>query len=159
MGRDRQRRRGVPALPDAARPAGKVPRRLRVEREVMVELAAALRTLRDPRLQHVGVTRVELTGDLRFARVYVRNSYGAADEAEQTAIMRAAEAASGRLRRHVGQALALRYAPELRFMYDAGPDAAHRVEELLSEIQADAATPDEEVGCDDEEAGTDEDRR
>jgi ribosome-binding factor A len=43
-------------------------------------------------------------------------------------------AAAGVLRREVGQALGLRYAPELRFVYDEGLDASLRIESLLAEI-------------------------
>ena len=44
--------------------------------------------------------------------------------------------ASGMLRREVTQRLGLRYAPELRFLYDEGLDRSLRVEELLAEIEA-----------------------
>lgn len=131
-------------MTDAARPATKVPRRLRVESDLMSELSAALQRLHDPRLQATGITRVRLTDDLRFARVYVRLSYGADGAEQRRDLMRAITAAAGRLRRHVGQRLALRYTPELRFVYDEGPDAAWRVDQLLAEINAEQpATADD----------------
>ena len=46
------------------------------------------------------------------------------------------ELVSGRLRKEVARAVALRRAPELRFIYDAGQDSALRVEEILREIRA-----------------------
>jgi ribosome-binding factor A len=159
MGRDRQRRRGASVLTDAARPSSKVPRRLRVERDLMTELSAALQRLHDPRTQGAGLTRVQLTDDLRYARVYVRLSYGADDSAKRTELIRAMDAAAGRLRRHVGRRLALRYTPELRFFYDEGPDAASRVDELLSEIRAENPPPvDVDEGDDsDPESGPESD--
>jgi len=131
--RDRDRvAQGV--LPELGRPASKVPRRVRVEAELQQELSAALRRLQDPRLEATTVTRVEMSDDLRFARVFVRLLYGDDGGVARTELMRALGAAGGRLRSHVGHAIKLRYTPELRFMYDQGPDAAQRVEELLAEI-------------------------
>jgi ribosome-binding factor A len=121
-------------LPELGRPASKVPRRVRVEAELHQELSSALRKLQDPRLEATSVTRVEMSDDLRFARVFVRLLYGDAPSAARAALMRALDTASGRLRSHVGDTLKLRYTPELRFAYDQGPDAAQRVEELLAEI-------------------------
>ncbi|MBW2524582.1 MAG: 30S ribosome-binding factor RbfA [Deltaproteobacteria bacterium] len=110
----------------------------------MVELSAALRKLHDPRLRASGVTRVRLTDDLRLARVFVRLSYGEDEPERRAELMRAIGAAANRLRRHVGQRLALRYTPELRFAYDEGPDAQRRVDELLSEIRAESSEADED---------------
>jgi ribosome-binding factor A len=43
--------------------------------------------------------------------------------------------ASGLIRREVTRRLRLRFAPELRFLYDDGIDATSRIEELLNEIR------------------------
>ena len=131
----RDRGRVAPGvLPELGRPASKVPRRVRVEAELQQELSAALRRLQDPRLEATTVTRVEMSEDLRFARVFVRLLYGDDGGASRTDLMRALGAAGGRLRSHIGHTIKLRYTPELRFTYDQGPDAAQRVEELLAEI-------------------------
>jgi ribosome-binding factor A len=98
------------------------------------ELAAALRGLDDPRLEGVLVSRVEITDDLQQARVYVRREQGG-DEKAVKATLKALGAAAGRLRRATSQALALRYAPELRFFYDASLDHVTRIEELLAEVK------------------------
>jgi ribosome-binding factor A len=99
------------------------------------ELASALRGLDDPRLEGVLVSRVELTDDLQQARVYVRRELGGDDEKAVKATLKALGAAAGRLRRTASQALALRYAPELRFFYDASLDHVTRIEELLQEVK------------------------
>ncbi len=111
-----------------------VKRAVRVAGQVRGELVVALRALRDPRLASVLVSRVELTDDLQLARVYVRLEVGGEDERARRGAIKALEAAAGRLRREVGQALGLRYVPDLRFRYDEAPDAVNRVEELLREI-------------------------
>jgi len=114
-----------------------VKRATRVAERVREELAALMRDLRDPRIAGVLVSRVELTDDLGSARVYVRRSLGATEERDRRDLVKGLEAASGKLRREVGQALAMRYTPTLRFYYDEAPDAVTRVEELLREIKTD----------------------
>lgn len=114
-----------------------VKRATRVAERVREELAALMRELRDPRIAGVLVSRVELTDDLGSARVYVRRSLGATEERDRRDLVKGLEAASGRLRREVAQALSMRYTPTLRFYYDEAPDAVTRVEELLREIKTD----------------------
>jgi ribosome-binding factor A len=130
-----------------------VPRRARVERDLQQELALALRQLGDPRLRTASVTRVHLTEDLAFARVYIRS--GPEVQSDEKSLMKAVKAVSGRLRGHVGRTMQLRKAPELRFIYDAGFEAQERVDALLEEIRveresqrgADAADDaDDDVG-------------
>ena len=111
-----------------------VKRATRVAGRIQEELAAAVRDLRDPRVADVIVARAEVTDDLQSAKVYVRHALGAGAE-EQRAMLRGLEAASGRLRRSVAQALELRYAPTLRFYYDDAQDAVARIEELLREVK------------------------
>ena len=117
-----------------------VKRAVRVAGQVRAELVVGLRALRDPRLVSVLVSRVELTDDLQLARVYVRLEVGGEDERARRGALKALGAASGRLRHDVGQALGLRYVPDLRFFYDEAPDAVNRVEELLREIETEKKT-------------------
>ena len=111
-----------------------VKRATRVAGRIQEELAAAVRGLSDPRLTDVVVARAEVTDDLQSAKVYVRHTLGATSE-QQRAMLRGLEAASGRLRKEVAQALKLRYAPTLRFYYDEAQDAVQRIEELLQEVK------------------------
>ena len=111
-----------------------VKRATRVAERLREELSAAVRDLSDPRVAGVLVTRAEVTDDLQSAKVYVRHELGAGP-AEQKTMLKGLDAASGRLRRTVTQALQLRYAPTLRFYYDEGQDAVQRIEELLLEVK------------------------
>jgi ribosome-binding factor A len=109
----------------------------RVSSRVREELAALLREMSDPRIAGVLISRVEMTDDLSTAKVFVRHELSASlDAAGRRAMLAGLEAASGRLRREVAQALSLRRAPSLRFLYDEGQDSAYRVEELLREIRS-----------------------
>jgi ribosome-binding factor A len=111
-----------------------VKRATRVAGRMQEELSSALRELTDPRLEGVLISRVEVTDDLQSARVYVRRELGGEEKAVKAAL-KALGAAAGRLRRTAGQALGLRYMPELRFFYDASLDAVNRIEELLREVK------------------------
>jgi len=112
-------------------------RATRVAARMQEELSIALRGLQDPRLEGVLISRVELTDDLQQARVHVRRIVGGEDERAVKAAIKALGAAAGRLRRVAGQALDLRYMPELRFFYDDSLDAVSRIEELLREVKRD----------------------
>lgn len=101
----------------------------RVAHLVQAALAAwFLRDATDRRLQQVTVTGVRMSPDLRRAHVYFRTLEGPQAEADT---LRALVRAVPHLRRVLGRALALRVTPELRFEYDATPDLARRVDELL----------------------------
>ena len=109
---------------------------LRVERGVREELAALLADeVRDPGAAGAIVTRVEMTKDLRSARVYVRLLEGGDDETKRKTVLDALHRASGMLRSELTRRMGLRFAPELRFVYDGGADKTQRIDELLAEIE------------------------
>ena len=109
----------------------------RVEEGVRVEVASLIANeLKDPRAAGAVVTRVEMGGDLRMAKVHVRLLEGGDDQARRSEVVDALRRASGMLRREVTQRLGLRYAPELRFEYDDGVDHVTNVERVLAEIEA-----------------------
>lgn len=137
MSRKERKGRGSEVLPAIAAPERKVPRRLRVEGEILEQVSLGVIGLEDPRLAGVTVTRVQMTDDLRLAKVYVHSADPAAntDERRQRDILKGLSSASHRLRRVLGDTLELRFVPELRFFYDSGMDHARRIEELLAEIR------------------------
>jgi ribosome-binding factor A len=97
-----------------------------------------LREVKDPRLQQVVVTAIQLSPDLRHARIFFTGGVGSADrEAE----LKGLQAAAGFLRRHLGRNLRLRYAPELAFEVDDSVDRSLHIAALLKQ-----AAPPEEPG-------------
>src|SRR5258708_21266402 len=95
----------------------------RVAKGVREELAALLaEEVKDPGAAGAVVTRVDVTNDLRSARVLVRSLEGGDDPERRKSLLAALGRASGMLRREVTQRLSLRHAPELRFVYDDGQD-------------------------------------
>jgi ribosome-binding factor A len=90
------------------------------------------REARDPRLEEVVVTGVELNEDYSVAKVY---TMGGGDDA-QAALRHAAAF----LRSEVGRFLKMKSAPELRFHEDESLERYNRVEELLDEGGGEAGT-------------------
>ncbi len=85
-----------------------------------------LAEVKDPRLHGLVVTGVEVSRDLRRARVY----YGCS-RAEAAAIARALERATGYLRSLLARELELRYVPQLLFLRDESQDRQAAIERLL----------------------------
>jgi len=101
--------------------------------------------MQDPRIGFASVTSVELSADLRHAKVFI-SVMGTPDE--QTATMRALGHGTGFLRHELAQRLAIRYTPDLIFKLDESMAHGARVAELLRQIHGDApvaeAAPAEE---------------
>jgi ribosome-binding factor A len=88
--------------------------------------------LRDPRIAFSTVTAVEVTDDLRSARVHV-SVLGDDDQIAST--MRALEEAKAYLRHELGSRTELRYVPELTFVSDRTAERAARISSLLREAK------------------------
>jgi ribosome-binding factor A len=100
-------------------------------RESVAEIIS--RGLKDPRIGFVTITRVEVTPDLRQARVLF-SVLG--DQAQKDKTRAGLQQAAGYIRREIGRRIQIRYTPELHFHYDAGIDATDRVARILQETQA-----------------------
>jgi ribosome-binding factor A len=104
----------------------------RVADLIRAELASLLLLeAHDPDVKMVTITDVEVSPDLRSARVYF-TAHG--DEAALDRAGAGLARASGYLRREVGRRCALRYAPELFFHPDTSYERGARIEEILSDV-------------------------
>ncbi|MBI4785532.1 MAG: 30S ribosome-binding factor RbfA [Chloroflexi bacterium] len=111
----------------------------RVGERIHQEISLMLdRELADPRLANVNVTRVEVTGDLRLAKVYVTPRAADGDEKE---MLDGLAHASGYIRRQLARALDLHLAPELRFYKDRAIEAGERFCKVLEKVQAEERAP------------------
>jgi len=90
------------------------------------------REIRDPRLNFVTVTDVEVTFDLRDAFVYVSAPEGRERKEE---ILQGLESASGFLRHELAQNLRLKFIPRLNFVWDDSMERGQRIDQLLREIK------------------------
>jgi ribosome-binding factor A len=95
------------------------------------------REVRDPRIERVTITGVEVAGDLAVAKVHY-SVLG--DTAAQRVAQRGLEQAAAFLRREVGRRLRLRTSPQLRFHFDASLATGERIETLLRELRDGTST-------------------
>ena len=87
------------------------------------------RKVRDPRVQMTSVSSVDVSPDLRHAKVYLSVVGGSS---EQEASLEALRHASGFIRGQLGRQLKrLRNIPELRFELDRGAEYSQRISDLL----------------------------
>lgn len=112
-----------------------------VGREVQREIASIVRNeIDDPLIGFVTITDVEMSPDLKLARVYF--SVLGSDEDKENA-GRGLRRAAKFIRGLIAERIELRYTPSLRFYLDETPERAQRIEELLRDNPADIP-PDEE---------------
>ena len=123
------RRRGEETVPLEGR------RPQRVADLVRHEVAAILqREVKDPRVGFVTVTDVEMSPDLRVARVFY-SVLGELDQRRESG--RGLASASAYIRREVGRRLHLKVVPELRFVYDTSLERGLRIEAVIESMGKD----------------------
>ena len=120
-------------------------RSIRVGDEIKSRLGEILPTLKDPRLQGIiSITRVEVSNDSKYARVYV-SALG--DEAHLNDVIKGFRSSTGFIRRELAAAMQLRYTPELNFVADRGLVRGQHTIELLRDIEkAGETSPAESEG-------------
>jgi ribosome-binding factor A len=105
----------------------------RINDDIQRILADRLRQVKDPRVSDQGmitITRVDTTGDLRYAKVWL-SVYGLKDEKE---FKKGLKSASGWLRREVGSTLKLVYTPELVFELDKSIEYGAKISNILENL-------------------------
>ncbi|NLW24739.1 MAG: 30S ribosome-binding factor RbfA [Clostridia bacterium] len=112
---------------------GKV-RTNRIAEEIKRELSQIIRSeLKDPRVSGiVSITGVEVSGDLKYAKVFVSH-YG--EKEQQKEVIQGLEKATGFLRSELGKRIRLRIVPELIFKLDESLEYGNKISELLSQIK------------------------
>ena len=104
----------------------------RINEEIQKELAELLRNVKDPRVQDtmISITHVETTPDLRYAKVYV--SFLQEEKAKDA--LKGLKSAGGWLRRQLGNALQLRYTPELVWALDDSITYGAKMLDLINSL-------------------------
>ena len=92
---------------------------------------AILTDLQDPRISGVTVTSVEVTPDLREAKVHVSVR---GDENQQRLSLHGLRSAAGYLQQKVGRRIETRYTPKLRFELDMGVKKSLEITRILDEL-------------------------
>ncbi len=88
--------------------------------------------VKDPRIDFVTVTRVEVSPDLRVAHVWVSVM---GSEKESDSAMEALQRARGFMRRELGRRVRMRYTPELLLHRDRGAETSQKVQEVLHGLE------------------------
>ncbi|MBR6322623.1 MAG: 30S ribosome-binding factor RbfA [Clostridiales bacterium] len=87
--------------------------------------------VRDPRTDTLfSVTHVDVTRDLRYAKVYI----SVYNENESDSMLKALKKASGFIRHQVGEQVKLRYTPELLFYKDDSIAYGVRMGKLIDDL-------------------------
>ena len=92
---------------------------------------AIITDIKDPRVQDVTVTFVEVSGDMRMAKVHVSVM---GDETKQNLCLKGLQSSVGYLQKKVGNRIDTRYTPRLQFQLDKGLQNAMSVTRILEEV-------------------------
>ena len=115
----------------------------RTGEDIMRELTAILRTVKDPRVTGtmLSIVRVDVTRDLSYATVFISSMNGL--EAAKEAV-KGLKSAAGYMRRELGLALKLRHTPELRFVADDSIEYSTNIAAMINKISKTEASADDQ---------------
>jgi len=99
-----------------------------IQREVAEML---VKSIKDPRIGFVTITKVTVSEDCRFAKVYFSV---AGTLAERESSGKGLNSAKGYIRKELGRRLRLRYTPEIVFQFDPSIEYAIHMEEVIRNI-------------------------
>ena len=116
-------------------------RRGRINDEMQKELAMILREVKDPRVADafISVTGCEVTGDLKYAKVYYSAMMG-----DKKEVAKGLKSSAGYIRRELARRLNLRMTPELTFYEDHSIAHGAHISKLLNGIEISEEEPEGE---------------
>ena len=115
----------------------------RIASEIMREAERIIREdVSDPRTQCMfSVTHVDVTRDLRYAKVYI-SIY---EEEKRQPMMKALKSAAGFIRHNLGRRVQLRYTPELLFELDTTIEYGVHIASLINQVRkTEGSQPDDD---------------
>jgi len=101
---------------------------------------AILADLKDPRIEGVTVTYVEVSGDMRLAKVHVSVM---GDEKAQELCLHGLRSAAGFLQQKISRRIDTRYTPRLRFELDLGVKKSIEIAKMLHDVLPEDAIPEQ----------------
>lgn len=106
----------------------------RVRQEILREVNnILLREVKDPRIEGVTITDVELTGDMQQATIFYSTLSDKAGERQKTEA--GLKAVTGLVRSELGKRLKIYKTPEIKFERDSSVDYGNRIDALLNQIK------------------------
>ena len=115
---------------------------------------AILTKINDPRVADVTVTYVEMSGDLRQAKVHVSVM---GDEAKQALCLRGLQSSAGFLQSKLNTRIDTRYTPRIEFILDQGVKRSIEISRILDEVLPKDKTSENDNPAEDETAAEDGD--
>lgn len=100
---------------------------------------AILADLKDPRIEGVTVTYVEVSPDMRNAKVHVSIM---GDETAQKLCLRGLQSSAGYLQQKVAKRIDTRYTPRIRFEIDMGVKNSIAISKMLGDVLPETSPPD-----------------
>jgi ribosome-binding factor A len=91
-----------------------------------------VRTLKDPRIGFVTITRVAVSGDYRLARVYFSVTGNLADRERS---IKGLNSARGYVRKELGRRMRLKHTPEIMFQFDPSVEYAIHISEVIDHLK------------------------
>lgn len=105
----------------------------RVQEAIRQEVSKILHDeIRDPRLGFLTITGVELTNDLRYARIYF-SVLG--EDKDKKLALKGLNSAKGYIKGLLGDRIKLRYMPEIEFKIDETLERTQRIYDLFDKIK------------------------
>jgi ribosome-binding factor A len=101
---------------------------LQIQQEVSLMIS---RDMKDRRVGFVTVTGVQLSPDLKHARIFV-SMMGSEDEKKES--LEALNHAAGWIRHELGQRIRTRFSPDIVFQIDTSQDYGEHIDRLIDEI-------------------------
>ena len=119
-------------------------RRGRINDEMKKELALVLREVKDPRLSDafISVTAVDVTGDLKYAKVYYSAMMG-----DKKEVAKGLKSSAGYIRREIARRLNLRMTPEFTFIEDHSIEHGAHISKLLNGIEISPEEDEDDDGA------------
>lgn len=101
--------------------------------QIAIEVSDLLRTrVKDPRVGFASITHVEVSGDLRHAKIFVSVM---GEEEDKKSTMEALRHASDFLRHEMAGRLTLRFMPEIVFKLDSSIEQGSHILSLIREME------------------------
>ena len=109
------------------------PQRLALQIQHEVSLLIS-RNMKDRRIGFVTVTGVQLSPDLRHAKIYISEMGGSESDKQET--LDILNRANGWVRRELGQKIRVKFLPEIVFLTDQSQDYGEKIDRLIDEIHS-----------------------
>jgi ribosome-binding factor A len=121
----------------------------RVRKMILREVSEILQSdIGDPRVKHVTVTRVEVTRDLRMAKVY----YTLPEDSNKEEVAKGLKSSGSFIRKELAERVSLKYIPHVSFREDREKEREETIDKLFDRIEEELGIePEGEEGIEDEQ--------